>query len=61
MLRIGYDAEAFLGPNGGLGKGLQLRNLLGPRTTFEAPRNRLRVLHWWRGVLRRLYRPGRAW
>jgi glycosyltransferase involved in cell wall biosynthesis len=31
MLRIGYDAEAFLGPNGGLGKGLQLRNLLGPR------------------------------
>ena len=31
MLKIGYDAEAFLGPNGGLGKGLQLRNLLGSR------------------------------
>jgi glycosyltransferase involved in cell wall biosynthesis len=31
MLRVGYDAEAFLSPNGGLGKGLQLRNLLGPR------------------------------
>jgi glycosyltransferase involved in cell wall biosynthesis len=29
MLRIGYDAQAFLSPNGGLGKGLQLRNLLG--------------------------------
>jgi glycosyltransferase involved in cell wall biosynthesis len=33
MLRVGYDAESFLGPNGGLGKGLQLRNLLGPRIT----------------------------
>jgi glycosyltransferase involved in cell wall biosynthesis len=31
VLRIGYDAQAFLSPNGGLGKGLQLRNLLGPR------------------------------
>jgi len=31
MLKIGYDAQAFLSPNGGLGKGLQLRNLLGPR------------------------------
>jgi len=29
MLKIGYDAQAFLSPNGGLGKGLQLRNLLG--------------------------------
>jgi glycosyltransferase involved in cell wall biosynthesis len=29
MLRVGYDAQAFLSPNGGLGKGLQLRNLLG--------------------------------
>jgi glycosyltransferase involved in cell wall biosynthesis len=29
MLRIGYDAQALLSPNGGLGKGLQLRNLLG--------------------------------
>jgi glycosyltransferase involved in cell wall biosynthesis len=29
MLRIGYDAQAFLSPNGGLGKGRQLRNLLG--------------------------------
>jgi glycosyltransferase involved in cell wall biosynthesis len=31
MLRIGYDAQTLLGPNGGLGKGLQLRNLLGRR------------------------------
>jgi glycosyltransferase involved in cell wall biosynthesis len=30
MLRIGYDAQSFLSPNGGLGKGLQLKNLLGP-------------------------------
>lgn len=29
MLKVGYDAQAFLSPNGGLGKGLQLRNLLG--------------------------------
>jgi len=29
MLRIGYDAQAFLSSNGGLGKGRQLRNLLG--------------------------------
>jgi glycosyltransferase involved in cell wall biosynthesis len=29
MLRIGYDAQTFLSSNGGLGKGLQLRNLLG--------------------------------
>ena len=29
MLRVGYDAQTFLCPNGGLGKGLQLRNLLG--------------------------------
>jgi hypothetical protein len=28
--RVGYDAQAFLAPNGGTGKGLQLRNLLGP-------------------------------
>jgi glycosyltransferase involved in cell wall biosynthesis len=31
MLRVGYDAQTFLCPNGGLGKGLQLRNLLGSR------------------------------
>lgn len=30
MIKIGYDAQAFLSPNGGTGKGLQLRNLLGP-------------------------------
>ena len=29
MLRVGYDAQTFLSPQGGLGKGLQLRNLLG--------------------------------
>jgi glycosyltransferase involved in cell wall biosynthesis len=29
-LRVGYDAQAFLSPNGGTGKGSQLRNLLGP-------------------------------
>jgi glycosyltransferase involved in cell wall biosynthesis len=29
MLRIGYDGQAFLSSNGGLGKGRQLRNLLG--------------------------------
>jgi glycosyltransferase involved in cell wall biosynthesis len=29
-MRVGYDAQAFLSPNGGTGKGLQLRNLLGP-------------------------------
>jgi glycosyltransferase involved in cell wall biosynthesis len=28
-LRVGYDAQTFLCANGGLGKGLQLRNLLG--------------------------------
>jgi glycosyltransferase involved in cell wall biosynthesis len=28
-LRVGYDAQTFLCSNGGLGKGLQLRNLLG--------------------------------
>jgi glycosyltransferase involved in cell wall biosynthesis len=30
MIKVGYDAQAFLSPNGGTGKGLQLRNLLGP-------------------------------
>jgi glycosyltransferase involved in cell wall biosynthesis len=30
MRRVGYDGQAFLSPNGGTGKGLQLRNLLGP-------------------------------
>ena len=29
MLRIGYDGQAFLSSNGELGKGRQLRNLLG--------------------------------
>ncbi len=29
-LRVAYDAQAFLSPNGGSGKGVQLRNLLGP-------------------------------
>jgi glycosyltransferase involved in cell wall biosynthesis len=29
MLRVGYDAQTLLYPNGGLGKGRQLRNLLG--------------------------------
>jgi glycosyltransferase involved in cell wall biosynthesis len=29
MLRVGYDAQSFLSPNSGLGKGVQLRNLLG--------------------------------
>jgi glycosyltransferase involved in cell wall biosynthesis len=29
MLRVGYDAQTFLSPQGGLGKGVQLRNLLG--------------------------------
>jgi glycosyltransferase involved in cell wall biosynthesis len=29
MLRVGYDAQTFLCANGGLGKGRQLRNLLG--------------------------------
>jgi glycosyltransferase involved in cell wall biosynthesis len=29
MLRVGYDGQALLSPNGGLGKGRQLRNLLG--------------------------------
>jgi glycosyltransferase involved in cell wall biosynthesis len=28
--RVAYDAQAFLSPNGGTGKGSQLRNLLGP-------------------------------
>jgi glycosyltransferase involved in cell wall biosynthesis len=30
MTKVGYDGQAFLSPNGGTGKGLQLRNLLGP-------------------------------
>lgn len=30
MLRVGYDAQAFLSPNGGTGKGAQLRTLIGP-------------------------------
>ena len=30
MLKVGYDAQAFLSPNGGTGKGVQLRNLVGP-------------------------------
>jgi glycosyltransferase involved in cell wall biosynthesis len=30
MVKVGYDGQAFLSPNGGTGKGLQLRNLLGP-------------------------------
>jgi glycosyltransferase involved in cell wall biosynthesis len=29
-VRVAYDAQAFLSPNGGTGKGIQLRNLLGP-------------------------------
>jgi glycosyltransferase involved in cell wall biosynthesis len=29
MLKVGYDAQTFLCSNGGLGKGRQLRNLLG--------------------------------
>jgi glycosyltransferase involved in cell wall biosynthesis len=29
-LRVAYDAQAFLSPNKGTGKGTQLRNLLGP-------------------------------
>jgi glycosyltransferase involved in cell wall biosynthesis len=29
-LRIAYDAQAFLSVNGGTGKGIQLKNLLGP-------------------------------
>ena len=29
-MRIGYDAQALLSPNGGTGKGRQLRTLLGP-------------------------------
>ena len=29
MLRVGYDGQAFLSSNRGLGKGRQLRNLLG--------------------------------
>jgi glycosyltransferase involved in cell wall biosynthesis len=29
-LRVAYDAQAFLSPNKGTGKGVQLRNLLGP-------------------------------
>src|SRR5579863_7870460 len=28
MRRVGYDAQAFLSPNRGTGKGVQLRNLL---------------------------------
>lgn len=30
MLKVGYDAQAFLSPNGGTGKGVHLRNLVGP-------------------------------
>jgi len=30
MLKVGYDAQAFLSANGGTGKGVQLRNLVGP-------------------------------
>jgi glycosyltransferase involved in cell wall biosynthesis len=29
-LRVAYDAQAFLSPNRGTGKGVQLKNLLGP-------------------------------
>jgi glycosyltransferase involved in cell wall biosynthesis len=29
-MRVGYDAQAFLSPNRGTGKGAQLRNLVGP-------------------------------
>jgi glycosyltransferase involved in cell wall biosynthesis len=29
-VRVAYDAQAFLSANGGTGKGIQLRNLLGP-------------------------------
>jgi|SRR5579872_1006966 len=29
-VRVAYDAQAFLSQNGGTGKGIQLRNLLGP-------------------------------
>ena len=29
-MKVGYDAQAFLSPNGGNGKGAQLRTLLGP-------------------------------
>jgi glycosyltransferase involved in cell wall biosynthesis len=29
-VRVAYDAQAFLSKNGGTGKGIQLRNLLGP-------------------------------
>ena len=29
-LRVAYDAQAFLSPNRGLGKGVQLKSLLGP-------------------------------
>jgi glycosyltransferase involved in cell wall biosynthesis len=31
-LRVAYDAQAFLSANGGTGKGVQLRNLLGPHS-----------------------------
>jgi glycosyltransferase involved in cell wall biosynthesis len=35
-LRVAYDAQAFVSPNRGLGKGVQLRNLLGPYSdTFD--------------------------
>jgi glycosyltransferase involved in cell wall biosynthesis len=30
MRKVGYDAQAFLSANGGTGKGVQLRNLVGP-------------------------------
>ncbi len=30
MLKVGYDAQAFLSANGGTGKGVQLRNLVEP-------------------------------
>ena len=49
MLRIGYDAQAFLSPNGGMGKGLQLRNLLGSHIdtfigfTSKSPNNTSRT------------------
>jgi len=29
-MRVAYDAQAFLSPNGGTGKGAQLRTLIGP-------------------------------
>jgi hypothetical protein len=29
-MKVAYDAQAFLSPNGGTGKGAQLRTLIGP-------------------------------